>query len=222
MLYARGMKKENSNNALTLTRPAPPAEAVDVSIYGTFVPAPEVWQWIADTILRPGSPLYNPDHEHLIDADVGVLWTSAPNVSKGRQVIGTAETPTFTCGGWKRARQEMQIRQWFGGLPDFIITLDALHCAQASDVEFCALIEHELYHCAQAVDEFGVPKFNRDTGLPKFAIKGHDVEEFVGVVRRYGVTSEAVADLIIAASKPAEVSNLNIARACGTCMLRSA
>jgi hypothetical protein len=50
-------------------------------------------------------------------------------------------------------------------------------------------------------------------------MRGHDVEEFTGVVRRYGASVE-VQEMIDAASQPAEVAKLNIARACGTCMLR--
>jgi hypothetical protein len=52
-------------------------------------------------------------------------------------------------------------------------------------------------------------------------IKGHDVEEFVGVVRRYGPGAD-VQRLIDAAKAPPEVAKLNIARACGTCLLKAA
>ena len=36
--------------------------------------------------------------------------------------------------------------QWFGRVPAFLITLAADYCAECSDAEFCALVEHELYH----------------------------------------------------------------------------
>ena len=75
---------------------------------------------------------------------------------------------------------------WFGMVPDFIITINAAWWLQASDVEACALVEHELYHCAQDSDEYWAPKFNKQTGRPVFTIRGHDVEEYIGVVRRYG------------------------------------
>lgn len=111
--------------------------------------------------------------------------------------------------------------EWFGDIPDFLVTLDACFCSGASDVEFAHLVEHELYHCAQAMDEFGNPKFNRDTGEPKFAMRGHDVEEFIGVVRRYGPVGQGVKDMVAAAQKPPEVAMIDIARACGTCMLKA-
>ena len=33
-------------------------------------------------------------------------------------------------------------------------------------------------------------KFNKDTGQPVLTLRGHDVEEFTGVVRRYGASKE--------------------------------
>jgi len=104
---------------------------------------------------------------------------------------------------------------------DFLLTFDAVYCAQASDVEWCALVEHELYHCAQETDGFGQPKFTKD-GLPKFAMKGHDVEEFVGVVRRYGAVSPEVQALVEAAKKAPEIAAVHVAQMCGTCLLRAA
>lgn len=107
--------------------------------------------------------------------------------------------------------------EWFGRVPAFLITLAAGYCASCSDVEFCALVEHELYHVAQARDAFGAPAFNKDTGMPKLRIVAHDVEEFVGVVRRYGATAD-VRRLVAAASQTPAVPALNVARACGCCL----
>lgn len=203
-------------------RPMPPAEVLELDPWGRFVPAPDMWEWVSQNILSNSGAVHNPDHSHLSDAHVAFLWSSAPCSSKGRQVLGMAEIPAFRCNQWQRARQEQQLREWFGNVPDFVITLDAFYCSQASDIEFLALIEHELYHCAQATDEFGSPRFNKDSGLPVFTMRGHDVEEFVGVVRRYGVTSPELQAMVEAANNMPEVSRLNIARACGTCILKSA
>jgi hypothetical protein len=130
----------------------------------------------------------------------------------------------FRNGAWQNGRQEMQMRDWFGIIPDFVITLDAYFCDAAREAEFCALVEHELYHCGQKTDEFGMPKFNRETGKPSFGIKGHDVEEFVGVVRRYGIgrSDGPLADMVRAIADGPQVAGINIARACGTCMLKIA
>lgn len=86
-----------------------------------------------------------------------------------------------------------------------------------SDAAFCALCEHELSHCGQARDEFGVPKFSQETGMPAFCMRGHDVEEFVGVVARYGALTPEIAALVQAANSAPVVAGGQIAIACGSC-----
>ncbi|WP_366302058.1 putative metallopeptidase [Pseudomonas atacamensis] len=202
-------------------RPYPPTSLLDLSDYGIrLTPAPEVWEWLQAEILADTGSIHNPDHAHLIDADVRVMWASAGFTKKGRAVVGQAEQVAFRAGGWQKARMEQQMLDWFGDVPAYIITLAADYCAQCSDADFCALVEHELYHIAQATDQYGAPKFTQE-GLPKLEMRGHDVEEFVGVVRRYG-GSPQVQELVDAANNPAEVGKLNISRACGTCLLKSA
>ncbi|ALP47903.1 hypothetical protein NDR77_24705 [Pseudomonas aeruginosa] len=197
----------------------PPAEMLE-SLWLILRPAIGVWDWVQREILADTGSIHNPEHAHLIDANIRVLWASSGFTKQGRYVLGQAEQVMFRAGGWQKARQEQQMREWFGEEPDFLITLAADYCSQCSDVEFCSLLEHELFHIAQKTDEFGAPKFSSD-GMPSLYLRGHDVNEFVGVVRRYGA-SEAVQEMIDAASKPPEVAKINIARACGTCLLKSA
>ncbi len=149
------------------------------------------------------------------------MWASDSFAKKGRYVLGQAEQVMLRAGGWQKARMEQQMYEWFGRIPKFIITLAADYCSQCSDLEFCALVEHELYHIAQATDDFGAPRFNKETGQPVLTLRGHDVEEFTGVVRRYGASKE-VQELVDAANAPAEVAHIDIARSCGTCMLKLA
>ncbi|UXZ98890.1 hypothetical protein K3169_13965 [Pseudomonas phytophila] len=207
-----------------MDRPMPPAsllEITDLSDFGIrLTPALEVWEWLHAEILADTGSIHNEDHAHLIDADIQVMWASSSYGKQGRTVLGQAEQVMFRAGGWQKARMEQQMRDWFGDIPAYIITLAADYCAQCSDEDFCALVEHELYHIAQAKDQYGAPKFTQE-GLPKLEMRGHDVEEFVGVVRRYGASPDVQA-LVDAANKPAEVGKLNISRACGTCLLRSA
>ncbi|WP_412549259.1 putative metallopeptidase [Sinorhizobium medicae] len=70
------------------------------------------------------------------------------------------ETASGRHGKWARARAEIRVKQWFGFVPDFIITLDAEYC--------------------------------RACGSPVFTIRGHNVEEFIGVVRRYGADAAGI------------------------------
>ena len=207
-----------------MNRPLPPASLLELSELSDFgirlTPATEVWDWIQAEILADTGSIHNPDHAHLIDAEIGILWASAHFEKQGRTVLGQAEQVAFRAGGWQKARMEQQMHDWFGDVPAYIITLAADYCAQCSDLEFCALVEHELFHIAHSTDKYGAPAFTED-GMPKLKMRGHDVEEFVGVVRRYGASPE-VQELVDAANKPAEVGRLNISRACGTCLLKSA
>jgi hypothetical protein len=206
-------------------RPMPPTGLgnVETDDWISFAPAPEVEEWIRTEILAEGGRLYNPDHQHLIDCSLRFLWAAGGFQRQGKNVVGTAEEVAFRCNAWQKGRQEQQMRQWFGHVPDYLITVDASYCLQCSDVDFCALVEHEMYHVAHKRDMFGAPAFTQD-GLPKIGIQGHDVEEFVGVVRRYGVgdPNGAIAKLARAANSQPEVSRLSVAGACGTCLQRVA
>lgn len=207
-----------------MPRPMPPttigqfAEGQDWA--DAYIPAPEVLEWAMATFINEGGDLYNEDHAHLQDAPIAFLWAASGFEKQGSLVLGQCEEVTFRCGPWQKGRQEQQMLRWFGYVPVFLITLAADYCAECSDAEFCALVEHECYHIAQAMNQYGEPKFTEE-GLPKLKLRSHDVEEFVGVVRRYGA-SEGVKALVEAANNPPEVAKINIARACGTCLLKSA
>lgn len=198
-----------------VARPYPPTECgEDWPV--TFMPAPELAEWIRDTFINGSGPLASDEHTHLLSASIGVLWTNAINVTKMRTILATAEMPSIQAGGWRRARFEFQLRQWFDIEPDFLLTFSAPDCARLDDRAFCALVMHELLHCAHAEDRYGGPKFTAD-GSPVFAIKGHDVEEFTAVVRYFGVTSPDVRELVDAAKRPPLFGGEPIAIACGTC-----
>jgi hypothetical protein len=206
---------------LKLERPSPPYP-FDLDDPESFKPAPEVWSWALEVFIHPKSKLYNPEHDHLIQANLGFLWAGVENARQGRRIIGQCEMPGNVKGGkWQKARQEDQLYQWFEMVPDFVITLDAAYCSQCSDAEFCALVEHELLHAGQARDEFGEPAFTK-TGEPKFTMRGHDVEEFVSIVRRYGAVASHTEEMIAAGSQPPQIAPVHIAQACGTCKLRVA
>jgi hypothetical protein len=183
-----------------------------------FAPSDDLASWARSSFIDDDAPLANPDHAHLQHADIGFLWTSVENARQGRRIVGQAESgePLGAMGRWAKARAVAQVRGWFGRVPDFIITIDANYAAACGDAEFCALVEHELYHCAQQRDEFGAPKFKR-SGEPVWAIRGHDIEEFVGVVRRYGASAAGVTALVEAASRAPEIATARISHICGTC-----
>jgi len=205
---------------MKLKRPRPPAKLIN-NPSSIFLPSPQLAAW-SRHFLDDDGLLTNPDHVHLQEADIGFLWTNVEATRQMISVVGTAEIPTPPPSGgkWSRARFEFQIEQWFGHTPDFLITLYAPYAKECDDLTFCSLFEHELYHCGQRVDEFGEPKF-RKNGLPVFGIKGHDVEEHVGIIRRYGARGGAgsTVEFIEASKQEPEVGAANIAGACGTCRL---
>ncbi len=202
-------------------RPHPPEDILEISGEPIFRPAPEIITWARQCFIDEGASLLNEDHAHLRSATLAALWTNVPNGRAGRSVIGQCERGLPPAGKWLRGRIERQLLDWFGDIPDFLLTFDAGYGAECSDAEFCALVEHELYHGGQERDAFGAPKF-RKSGLPAFAIRGHDIEEFIGVVRRYGADAAHVRELVDAANAGPEIANVRISQACGTCQLRAA
>ena len=200
-----------------LARPQPPHALLDVE-GERFLPAPELEAWARSAFIAEDAVLINEDHAHLRQAEIGFLWTNVENSRRGRRIIGQAELgePQGAMGRWAKARAKAQVRGWFGEVPDFIVTIDALYAVDCEDAEFAALVEHELSHCAQDHDAFGAPKFSR-YGLPIWTMRGHDVEEFVGVVRRYGADAAGVRAMVDAANRGPEISGARIAHLCGTC-----
>jgi putative metallopeptidase len=187
-----------------------------------FIACPKTLEWIRATFLNQDSPLYNVEHDHLNSANIGVLWTNAENSRHMRTIVGTAELcmPPGSLNKWGKARWWNQIEDWFGTrVLDFIITLYAPYLAGASEIEQFAVPDHELYHCGQKRDAFGLPMFKKTTGKPVFGLRGHDVEEFVGIYRRYGYQAgagDSIA-LVEAARRQPEIGAAKIAGMCGTC-----
>lgn len=210
-----------ANKASSLDRPYPPISTQSDNLAAmNFQPALEIYDWLHETVLNEHSALYNPDHEHLIEHDgVCFLWAEEGFVKQGRRVLGQAEIPAFRVSGWQKLRQEAQMIGWFGFIPSALITLDANYCSQCSDEDFCALVEHELYHLAQRVGASG-PCFD-SMGRASLTIRGHDVEEFFGVVQRYGATEDVQRIVDLANSGPT-ISRASVAHACGTCLLKLA
>jgi hypothetical protein len=209
------------NAATQLSRPYPPEELThEWRLPESFVPAPDLEVWVRAAFLAEASPLYNAEHVHLHAARIGFLWTNVHNQKRPLTVAGTAECPNPKGGTWQRKRQVFQIVEWFGFEPDFIVTLDALVCSQIDDLTFCALVEHELYHCGQALDEFNLPKFSKE-GIPRFALRPHDVEQFTGIVSRYGADASGVTEMVVAAAQKPTIGRAAVGVVCGTC-LRSA
>lgn len=207
----------------SVSRPHPPEHLARFAMGDdVFLAAPDVEAWARATFIAPDAILRNDEHAHLRFARIGFLWTNVPNGRHGKSIIGMCEAcPPHVMGKWARGRAEQQIRAFWPDLamlggPDFIITLYAPYCAKASDASFAALVEHELYHAGQEIDEFGNPKFTK-AGTPKFAMRGHDIEEFVGVVKRYGAKAAGAAVFAEALKAGPTIAQAELDWACGVC-----
>lgn len=204
-----------------MQRPKPPESLGQfINDYPVKVmPALDMPLWVSKTFLTPDKNLYNPDHEHMAIAmesnAIGFIWIGAANIKKRKQVLGMCEKVQLTGDKWAVAKKSQQLMEWFGlDLPEFIITLDADYCKECSDVEFCALVEHELYHIIHEKDNYGDLKFNKDNDNPLLGLEGHDVEEFKGVVRRYGAIHE-MAEIVAVANQTPEIAVEDVRGACG-------
>lgn len=198
-----------------LKRPYPPPSLLDPGAVDDFIPAPDVAEWAQDVFVDPASKLFNPDHSHLALASLGVLWTNVANERKQRPVVGQAELtkPKPMQGRWEKAARQVQLRNWFGDpLPEFLITLYAPYAAECDNAAWCALVEHEMYHCRL----LGFTS----KGIPMWTLVGHDVEEHVGIVARYGPGAAAgqTLALVEAARRKPLIARARIDGVCGNCL----
>jgi len=196
-------------------RPYPPVELTDeFRPYIAVEPAGNLKEWVIQEILEDTGSLFNEKHIHLLDSELEFMWASDSFEKQGRVVLGQTEQVSFMAGGWKKARMEQQMFEWFGYVPKFIITLSAEHCNHCSNVEFCSLVEHELFHIAQKLDEFGTPKFDKKTGMPVLTLVDHDVSEFVEVVDRYGTDSDSEEIVLAKFRESTKIDMKRIDKAC--------
>ena len=211
------------SNVTTYELPPLPDQVTQVTP-DAYIPAPAWSSWIFWTLIAADGRLCNEDHAHLRGASTEIVMTNEANTRKGRRILGRAALgdPSGS-DAWTKGQRKQQIERWFGDVPDFLLILDGLwihdRALEGDAAAILALLEHELYHCSQEQDEFGMPRFSRATGKPVWATRSHDVEEFVGVVRRYGAgaPADATAQLVEAAASEPEVAPAKLDGLCGTC-----
>lgn len=59
-------------------RPFPPVNLTGENWqqYKRIIPATEIGEWVNQYILSEDGRIHNPDHAHLLDADVAFMWAS--------------------------------------------------------------------------------------------------------------------------------------------------
>lgn len=206
-----------SPDQIAVALPLPPPLVQVSSDEPCFVPAPELASFVGSSLLKAESALYNVEHDHLGSARIAFLWTNSLYIRRDKIVLGTAELVGEAGMSWGRARAYQQLRDWFPGEPiDFLITLYAPCFFESSMVLKMCVLEHELYHCGHKQDQYECPKFKPD-GSPVFYIKGHDIEEFLGVGKRYGAVTPELAALKETLSWTPEFDGLRLSKFCGVC-----
>lgn len=190
-----------------------------LDVPGMIEPCPEVRDWAIAMFVDPGGPLVNPDHEHLQDARIEFLWTNEGfyEFDGTQRVLGTAQLGRASGKAWAKVQRQEQLHRWFRGEPDFLIILDVINLSTARPEAICALVEHELMHCSFKKDEFGDPKLDK-YGEYQWSMRGHDIEQFIGVMARYGPTSETEEKFIQAAKDGPQFKGIELAGICGSCV----
>lgn len=139
------------------------------------------------------------DHVHLQQATVGYMFRDDELRRRGDVIHAEAILVERILQSEKRYAR---IVKWailrilkLDELPHFLILIDRNIWEGYSIEEKVALIDHELSHCDQDREEDGeTTKLHKD-GTPCWRIRGHDLEEFCGVVARNGLWNERLVDM---------------------------
>jgi hypothetical protein len=201
-----------------LIRPLPPEHLLGGM--DSFEPAPEVMSWARQAFINEGAGMEVDELAHLQQASIGFLWTNVPNTRRDRMLLGTCALMPPNGDKWSAGRSLAQIREWFpdGEDIDFLITLYAPAAFEMDDASFCALVLHELLHAGQKRDNYGQPQFQKETGKPVWALRGHDLEEFVTVARMFGAQAAGADAFVQAALEGPTVSRAQMNVVCGNCL----
>jgi len=118
--------------------------------------------------------LINRYHGHLANANIHCLFRNGKWESKGQTIYGTAE----------------KVSEKWNYLTDldFLIIINKEVWDVAPTEMREALVDHELTHCCRDINE--------KTGEEKYSIQNHSVEDFVSIVRKHGLWTSALKQLM--------------------------
>lgn len=139
---------------------------------------------------------------HLEEARIGWLLRHDVQFKAGKRILGTCYLPSVQ--GSLRPVFDWFLAREFGGEPplDFLVVLDDEYWTrEATPRQRQILVHHELMHMDHAHDKHGAPRYDRETGQPVFAIRGHDIEEFVAIVAEYGAHRDEIRAFLAAAGQ---------------------
>lgn len=151
-------------------------------------PSLELAAWARLMFIEEGAVFCNPDHAHLQKCDLVAIFTNVPFEDGLLPVAGMAEIINVNGKPWPRAARVDYLCKMFGNIPQACVWVYAPYWAECDDDSACALMEHELYHFAHKRNKQKELMYDEENNdRPVLTTRAHDVGEFIGVVRRYGV-----------------------------------
>jgi predicted metallopeptidase len=128
--------------------------------------------------------------EHLVEAEIGYLFTEEEIFSKGTRKSAYAIMPTAM--GQNRKLYTWALEKAFGFLPDALIVADREIWEDLTVAQKVALVYHELRHVAHAHSKAGEPRYSEEDGRPILEIVDHDISEFLDVADVFGAWHEGL------------------------------
>lgn len=140
-----------------------------------------------------------PEFEEIRDFEptVAFLFRHESKVKNGKLILGMCSMPGVQ--GDLSPLFDWLLERVLGYAPIYLIWFDSQWWETATPLQREALTFHELSHIAIKKDQYGVQRFNQQTGDPVWGIIGHSLEEFDAVVRRYGAWTCDIERFVAAA-----------------------
>jgi hypothetical protein len=131
---------------------------------------------------------------------VAILMKDGPMKLRGQSVLGICCQPKGSASPLSEFYMQL-LEDTLGYIPSFMIILSAEFWREATPLQREALVMHEALHAGHAKDEYGTPRFNRESGEPVTCMVPHDLEEFAAIVRRYGAWEPGIERFLEAAAE---------------------
>ncbi|MGH3680591.1 MAG: putative metallopeptidase [Natronosporangium sp.] len=131
----------------------------------------------AAAVERIAEQLIEAHHKHLADVSIRYLWRDKAATSKGNVVLGKARKVSGLSAHLVHLVRKDEPPE---EVEFFVLEIAADIWDTLTEAQQTALVDHELCHFGVEIPE----KPDKDRRL---VLRGHDLEEFAGVVERHGL-----------------------------------
>lgn len=126
-------------------------------------------------------------HDDLAGAKIAIAWMHDVKPDRdGHLVLGKAKKATDL---------DREFREF-----DLVILLNAAAWKSLSEEQRFALMDHELCHCTVALDKNDNPILD-ERERKCYRMRKHEIEEFHGVVKRHGLYTHTLQELVRVATE---------------------